>query len=147
MGRFRTQSAQFHFDAQSYLDEVSSSVPHYREMQTALARSTGSGEIGSFLDLGIGTGETAAAVLDVHPTAHVTGVDVSADMLAEARKRLPAARVETFILGRLEDFVPATRFDLVVSSLAVHHLTARQKRRLFDRIHTSLPRGGRFVDG
>jgi tRNA (cmo5U34)-methyltransferase len=56
----------------------------------------------SVLDLGTGTGETAARVLAAHPRAHVVGVDSSEAMLEVARRSLDARRV-TVRGGRLED--------------------------------------------
>jgi tRNA (cmo5U34)-methyltransferase len=52
-------------------------------------------------------------------------------MLARARTRLPDADLR---LARLEDPLPSGPFDLVVSVLAVHHLTGDAKRDLFTRI-------------
>jgi tRNA (cmo5U34)-methyltransferase len=52
-------------------------------------------------------------------------------MLVRARERLPDADL---CLGRLEDPLPSGPFDLVVSVLAVHHLTGDAKRDLFTRI-------------
>ena len=66
-------------------------------------------------------------------------------MLAIARGRLPAARVEAWLERSLEDELPAGPFELVVSALAVHHLDAAAKRDLFRRIHAALQARGRFV--
>lgn len=46
------------------------------------------------LDLCCGTGASTRALLALHPGARVTAADASAGMLAEARRRLPADRVE-----------------------------------------------------
>lgn len=143
--RFRPEAIQFHFEPDSYVREVTSSVPRYRDMQAALAEATRGDDVRLVLDLGMGTGETAAAVLEQHPEARVTGVDASAEMLAVARRRLPAAGVEALIVADLRDPLPRSEFDLVVSSLAVHHLSARQKRTLFARVHAALRPGGRLV--
>src|ERR671937_534457 len=48
-------------------------------------------------------------------------------------------------VGRLEDPLPDGPFDLVVSSLAVHHLDAAGKADLFRRIAAVLAPGGSFV--
>lgn len=46
------------------------------------------------LDLCCGTGASTRAILHEHPGASVMAVDASAGMLAEARRRLPAGRVQ-----------------------------------------------------
>jgi SAM-dependent methyltransferase len=79
------------------------------------------------LELGVGTGETARRVLDLHADALLTGIDSSAEMLERARSVLPAERVEALAVSRLEDELPAGPFDLVVSALVVHHLDAAGK--------------------
>jgi tRNA (cmo5U34)-methyltransferase len=94
------------------------------------------------LELGTGTGETAHRVLKRHPGAHLTGIDVSPEMLDEARRRLPDADLR---VARLEDPLPEGAFDLVVSTLAVHHLDAAGKADLFRRVAAVLAPGGRFV--
>ena len=94
------------------------------------------------LDLGIGTGETARHVLELHPDAALVGVDASPEMLAAARAALPAADLRE---GRLEDALPVGPFDLVVSALAIHHLDAAGKRDLFARVHDVVAPGGVFV--
>ena len=96
------------------------------------------------LELGIGTGETALRVLARHPGARWTGIDASEAMLARARERLPDAELR---LSRLEDPLPEGPFDLVVSTLAVHHLGGAGKRDLFARVAGVLRPGGRFVLG
>ncbi len=143
--RWRKEATQFHFDAESYVAEVSRGVPGYREMQAAIATATLDMDVRLLLDLGIGTGETTAAVLAAHPAARVTGVDASSRMLEVARRRLEAVSIDALVLSKLENFQPRTPFDLVVSSLAVHHLGSRHKRSLFARIYDALLPGGRFV--
>jgi tRNA (cmo5U34)-methyltransferase len=67
-------------------------------------------------------------------------------MLAYARSRLSAGRV-SLSLGRLQDPLPSGTFDLVVSALAVHHLSGGEKASLFARVAAVLEPGGRFVLG
>ena len=65
-------------------------------------------------------------------------------MLAAARTTLDPQRTE-LREGRLEDPLPPGPFDLVMSTLAVHHLGAEGKADLFARIAEVLSPGGRFV--
>jgi FAD-dependent urate hydroxylase len=143
----RRLTRQYHFDAPTYLSQASANIPHYRELQRAVAEAGRDRETNQVLDLGIGTGETAAAVLEVHPNALITGVDASPAMLAVAQTRLPAQSIAQLLVGRLQQQLPGGEFDLVVSSLAIHHLSAGDKRELFRRIHSVLAPGGCFVMG
>ncbi|HEY1369712.1 MAG TPA: class I SAM-dependent methyltransferase [Gaiellaceae bacterium] len=131
---------QFHFTPEHYLELMHEEVPRYDELQEETAKATAGVEARDILELGTGTGETSRRVLALHPEARLTGLDVSAEMLAEAR--LPEADLR---VGRLEDPLPEGPFDLVVSALAVHHLDAAGKRDLFRRILAVLRPGGRFV--
>src|SRR3954453_6889683 len=75
-------------------------VPGYDNFEEATVAATGS-DATAILELGTGTGETARAVLDKHPQAHLTTIDGSPRMVRVARENLPARRVDV-VLGRLE---------------------------------------------
>ena len=81
------------------------------------------------LELGIGTGETTRRLLERHPGAAVTGLDSSPEMAFRARELGVEVR-----LARIEDPLPDGPWDLVISALAVHHLTDEGKRDLFRRV-------------
>jgi tRNA (cmo5U34)-methyltransferase len=137
--------AQFHWDPDSYLASMSEEFPNYQRLQYETATATGT-DAERLLELGTGTGETARRVLARHPTSRLVGIDASPGMLDHARAVLPADRVELRI-ARLEDPLPDGLFDVVFSTLAVHHLAGAGKAELFQRIASSLTRGGRFVLG
>jgi tRNA (cmo5U34)-methyltransferase len=119
------------WDPETYLAEMAAELPGYADLQEAVAVATEGMRLETVLELGTGTGETALRVLARHPAARWTGIDASRAMLGRALERLPDADLR---LGRLEDPLPDGPFDLVVSALAVHHLDAGRKRRLFRRI-------------
>ncbi len=134
---------RFHFDPATYAGMIRDDIPVYDRLQAELSEVSGTGAR-RVLELGTGTGETAERLLARHPEAELVGIDESAEMLAAARARLPLDRV-TLHVGRLEDPLPSGPFDLVASALCVHHLRGVEKRDLFERIHTALAPGGRFV--
>ena len=136
-------AGQFHFDAAGYEAMIREDIPLYDRLQDELVAVSGSGA-SRVLDLGTGTGETAARLLERHPAAELVGIDESTGMLEVARSRLPADRVSLRV-ARLQDRLPDGPFELVASALCVHHLLADEKRDLFDRIHAVLAPGGRFV--
>ena len=73
------------------------------------------------VDLGCGTGRTAAGMAD--SGAEVTGLDFSEGMLAQARLRPGAGRVR-FVVHSLEQPLPLedAGFDRVLCSLALEHV-------------------------
>ena len=98
-------------------------------------------------DLGAGSGLFTRHVQTAYPRARFTLVDASPNMLDLARKRFEQ-RTEsfTFVEQRLEDFADTERFDVVISSLAIHHLENADKRSLFKRIFVALRPGGVFIN-
>jgi tRNA (cmo5U34)-methyltransferase len=138
--------AQLHWDPATYRALMRSEVPAYDELQDAVAGATRGFPAGRILDLGTGTGETASRVLTLHHDAFLVGVDESEEMLTMARQTLRGWRVELRV-SRLQEPLPPGPFDVVVSSLAVHHLDAVAKAGLFRRVHDLLSAGGRFVLG
>jgi tRNA (cmo5U34)-methyltransferase len=133
---------QWHWDPETYLQNMLEEVPSYPELQEQTARAAADIPAEAILELGIGTGETARRILAAHPNAKLTAIDSSAEMLERARSVVPDADLR---LSRLQDALPAGPFDLVVSALAVHHLDGPGKQGLFRRIADVLTPGGAFV--
>jgi tRNA (cmo5U34)-methyltransferase len=136
--------ADVEWDPDTYLDSMLAEIPAYPEFEERVAEATVGSDVRTILELGVGTGETARRVLELHPGARLTGVDASEAMLGWARERLPDAELR---VGRLEDPLPPGPYDLVFSALAVHHLDGDGKRDLFRRVHEVVSPGGRFVLG
>ena len=132
----------FEFTPEGYLESMLAEIHDYAELQEETVRATEGLRAARILELGVGTGETARRVLERHPDAHLTAIDSSAAMLKEARRALPAADLR---VARLEDPLPEGPFDLVVSTLAVHHLDSAGKADLFERVAAVLAPGGHFV--
>ena len=136
---------QYHFDADSYADEIRAEVPSYDALEDEVAGASGSGAR-RILELGTGTGETARRLLARHPDAVLVGIDENERMLAVAGEALPRDRVDLRV-GRIEDPLPDGPFDVVASALCVHHLAGVAKADLFRRIRDVLAPGGLFVMG
>jgi tRNA (cmo5U34)-methyltransferase len=135
---------QFHGRPAQYLALMRAALPRYDRLQQELVLATWGVEAALVLDLGTGTGETAARVLAAHPGARLVGVDASEQMVQIARERL-AGLPAGLRVGRIEDPLPEGPFDLVVSALAVHHLDGAGKADLFRRAAAALRPGGRLV--
>jgi ubiquinone/menaquinone biosynthesis C-methylase UbiE len=99
------------------------------------------------LDIGCGTGNlTLVAESRVGASGEVHGLDPAPEMIAVAQKKAArsGARVN-FRLGVIEDITfPDDYFDVVLSSLAIHHLPDELKRKGFVNIRRVLKPGGRL---
>lgn len=90
------------------------------------------------LDLGCGTGHLAARIAATG--ADVTGIDLSPEMVAQARANYPALRFEVAD-GR--DFHFPRSFDAVFSNAAIHWM--KEPSRVAASVRGALKPGGRFV--
>jgi tRNA (cmo5U34)-methyltransferase len=138
--------SEYRFDPATYLDLMRQEVPAYGRLQQNVGLATVGFAVSSVLDLGIGTGETLAAVLALHPGASAVGVDKNEAMAAEAVRHL-AGHPLALQVADLTDPLPPGPFDLAVSALAIHHLEGPDKADLFARIAGVVRPGGRFVLG
>jgi tRNA (cmo5U34)-methyltransferase len=100
------------------------------------------------LDLGAGTGRLTALALERFPRASVLAVDGSAAMLDRARARLaPFGGRAAFACKPFEELLDSLdgRYDLALSSFALHHLEHGAMRALLRRLHEALAPGGQLV--
>lgn len=98
------------------------------------------------LDVGAGTGLFSYFLYQQRPDLAFTLIDLAPEMLAVARQRF--AGLPDFAFREL-DFstaaLPGT-FDIIISSLAIHHLPDTEKAALYQRIYTALNPGGLFIN-
>jgi tRNA (cmo5U34)-methyltransferase len=121
-------AAQFHWNPETYLDQIRAEVPRYDELQEQAIDAIPFAPA-RVLELGIGTGETTRRLLDRYPAAAVVGLDAGPEMVFRAREIGIEVR-----LARMEDPLPDGPWDLVISVLSVHHLEPEGKRDLFRRV-------------
>jgi cyclopropane fatty-acyl-phospholipid synthase-like methyltransferase len=93
------------------------------------------------LDLGCGSGRPIAELL-VRSGYRVVGVDASKNLLAEAKKIVPAAML---IRSKIEDVSFDETFGAVVCWDALFHLERQLHQTVFERVHRWLVPGGRFM--
>lgn len=102
----------------------------------------------SVLDVGCGTGTLAiAAKRDVGPNGTVYGVDASPEMIARAEKKAKKAGVEVFFKQGLAEALPFpdAQFDVVLSTVMLHHLPAKARVECAKQIRRILKPGGRVL--
>lgn len=96
----------------------------------------------SMLDLGCGYG-WHCKYAQTQGAARVLGIDLSARMLGEARKRNADARIEYRLCG-IEDYeYPENEWDCVVSNLALHYI--EDLDGVYRNVHRTLKSDGVFL--
>jgi ubiquinone/menaquinone biosynthesis C-methylase UbiE len=102
----------------------------------------------SVLDVGCGTGAvTIPAKMKVGSKGRAAGIDPAPEMIAVARQKAKQAGLDIdFRVGVIESlpFSDAT-FDVVTSSLMMHHLTDRLRVKGLAEIWRTLKPGGRIL--
>ncbi len=90
------------------------------------------------LDVGCGAGIPVAQHLA--GMFNLTGIDISSNMIALAKKNVPTA--EFIIANVMETEFPAGRFDAIVSFYAIFHIPRQEHQALFRRFAQWLRPGG-----
>ncbi len=99
------------------------------------------------LDLGAGTGLFSSAVFSQYHRAHFVLVDLAEKMLELAQHRLTSlGAAHTSVSYDIRSIDSVGEFDLVISSLAIHHLEHDDKALLFKRIYRALKLNGSFLN-
>jgi tRNA (cmo5U34)-methyltransferase len=102
------------------------------------------------LDLGCGDGIIIHELLKVDSSIKATLLDGSNDMLSRAKERLKGYDKCKFICASFQDIldriVNLDNFDLVISSMATHHLSMDDKTALFKTIYSHLNPEGYFLN-
>jgi len=104
------------------------------------------GQVGRVLDLGTGIGQLAVAMKERFPEAEVYGIDVGAPMVRYAHMRAVDLDVDVHFAQRLAEDTrfPSNHFDIVISYIMFHEVTAEASRKIIAEAHRILRPGGVF---
>jgi tRNA (cmo5U34)-methyltransferase len=101
------------------------------------------------LDLGTGDGRLLALVKLQNPDIEGVALDFSDTMLEQTRRRFAGDKKVTIVKHDFSVPLPARdlgKFDLVVSSLAIHHLVDERKKQLYIEVFELLNSKGVFCN-
>jgi len=100
----------------------------------------------AILDAGAGTGLLSAFLMERYPEGTYTLIDLSADMLDQARERFGDNSRVGYITGDYSTYAFSGTYDMIVSALSIHHLEDEAKRAFFTKCHSILKPGGLFIN-
>lgn len=122
--------------SKSYTESIRRCVPEYEEMlKSIILYLNPNFNPKTILELGCGTGNLTQLVHHRFPNATITAVDISAECINECKSRIKSSAVE-YVNSDFKniDFLK-NRFDLIISSISIHHLTDGDKEVLFQKIY------------
>jgi tRNA (cmo5U34)-methyltransferase len=126
--------------------ERAEEFPHRTEGERVLLEQLPEGA-SRVLDVGTGDGRLLAHVKRAQPQIVAVGLDFSEVMLAGARERFAGDERVGLRRHDLSRPLPELgRFDVVVSSMVIHHLEHERKRALYGEIFELLQPGGVFAN-
>ena len=101
----------------------------------------------SILDIGCGTGIELRYIWEKAPNAHITCIDLSREMLNLLLEhyRDKAELVTTIQASYLSWDYPENSFDMVVSSMTMHHFWQDEKIDVYNNIYRALKDGGVYI--
>jgi SAM-dependent methyltransferase len=131
--------------ALSYL-EIADAIPHRTQGEGVLLEHVPI-TVRRILDLGTGDGRLLALLKVERPQAQSIALDFSPVMLETARTRFADDPTVQVVEHNLEQPLPSLgRFDAIVSSFAIHHLSHERKRSLYAEVFDLLEPGGIFCN-
>ncbi|MEN6389513.1 MAG: methyltransferase domain-containing protein [Syntrophomonas sp.] len=98
------------------------------------------------LDIGAGTGLMSALLLKKYPGARLTLIDVSDQMVEVARQRFQNVSDIEYIIDDFARNHFSKSFDIIISSLAIHHLNEPEKEALYHKVYHTLKESGCFIN-
>ena len=141
-------------------DDFDSHAKNYREIHTSNVKWSGADSyyfaehkvklLGEFeannkyrmLDLGCGDGATEMYIRQYFPSYNVTGIDVSAESIAAAEKKMIPGTSFVIYDGKVIPFED-NYFDIVFVAAVLHHIEFSLHDIVLEEIHRVLKPGGR----
>jgi len=147
------ESSVFDLWADTYEEEVdtadeSNEYPFagYKKILTLIYNKITDHVPARILDVGIGTGRLSSKLYAAG--ADITGIDFSSEMLEKAKLRMPKAKLFqcNFVEG-LPSGIRDKKYDFIISTYALHHLTDELKVRFINSLLDFLERDGQILIG
>jgi tRNA (cmo5U34)-methyltransferase len=141
----------FEQEAEEFDEIILKLIPFYEEMVEALVTAIpfATEKQIKVMDLGCGTGTVAKKIKEKFPKAQITCLDLAEEMIKMTKLKLKDHHEDvTCYVEDFYEFEFKKDYDVIVSSLALHHLVTNEDKKMFyEKIYNSLAPGGVFYNG
>lgn len=138
----------YNYDKTVQLSEESNLYPFagYKKILNVIFNEAMQKENSKILDIGFGTGVLTSKL---YANGHqIDGVDFSSKMIAIAQSLMPNANlIEWDIAMGLPPEIRGKKYDSIISTYALHHLTDKNKIKFITNLIPLLKKGGKIFIG
>ncbi|WP_227717237.1 class I SAM-dependent methyltransferase [Methanobacterium lacus] len=150
-GEINLEHVKEHFEeeAKEFDDTIVKLIPMYSQMIDSMILTIPQEVSDEFkvLDLGTGTGNVSKAIKEKFKHASIDCIDIAEKMIEMAKIKLEGYTDIHYYTGDFYEFEFEEKYDVVVSSLALHHIkTDDEKKKFYHKIYHILKEGGIFIN-
>ena len=150
-GDSNLENVKEHFEeeAEEFDKTILKLIPMYSEMIDSMISAIPFESPDKFkvLDLGCGTGNVTKAIKERFPMANISCIDIADNMIQMAKIKLEDYTDIEYYTGDFSEFDFDEKYDVIVSSLALHHIkTDEDKKSFYSKIYAALKEGGVFLN-
>lgn len=136
------------YDKTVQLLEESNEYPFagYKEVLNTVYRTIKECGGKTILDIGFGTGILSKRLYD--EGVEIYGIDFSEEMINASKKKMPNAKLFQFDFTKgLPKVLDGQKFDFIVTTYAIHHLTNEEKPSFINLLKSRLTPKGKILIG
>lgn len=136
------------YDQTVQLSEENNEYPFagYKNILNLIFNEAMQKENSSILDIGFGTGVLATNLYE--HDHRIDGIDFSEEMIAIAQEKMPEAKlIQWDMTNGLPETFANTKYDTIISTYALHHLTDREKTVFIKELLAQLKPDGKIYIG
>ena len=138
---------KFNENSKIYNSQRKILIPCFEDFYTiSTSAAESNSDTPKILDIGAGTGIFSEYILKKYPKASLTLIDISEKMLELSKLRFKDFSNIKYIAHDYSTYNFHEKYDIIISSLSIHHLLDFEKFQLFKKCYSILNPNGMFIN-